>query len=465
MAHPDDFTATENIAITGNVLADNGHGADSDPIAATTLSVSAATLTTVHGGQASLMANGSFTYTPASGYTGTDSFNYTLLDGRGGQAIGTADITVTAPSTSTPPPVTTSLTVNGTAGNDTLNADHTIGTTINGGGGNDYIIGHDGSDVLNGGDGNDLISGYYGNDTLAGGTGSDTLIGGPGKDTFVFNMTDLGTGVDKITDFSASQGDKIDISNTLQGHYTTASTLSNFVAITTSGSNSILSVDLDGSGQHWTGVAVLTGVTGLNVQQLVSNGNLILLDTTSSSGSTSSPPPTTSLTVNGTSGNDTLNADHDIGTIVNGLGGNDYISGHNGNDVLNGGDGNDLIYGYYGNDTLAGGTGSDTLAGGPGADMFLFKAADLGTGADLITDFSAAQGDKINISDILSGHYNPATNVLSNFVHITTSGSNSILSVDTNGSAGAHGWTAVATISGVTGLDENTLAHNGNLIV
>ena len=71
----------------------------------------------------------------------------------------------------------------------------------------------------------------------------------------------------------------------------------------------------------------------------------------------------------------------------------------------------------------------------------------------------------IDISDILSGHYNAATNVLTDFVKITASGGNSVLSVDTSGAAGAHGWTAVATIASVTGLDENLLVHSGNLIV
>ena len=133
--------------------------------------------------------------------------------------------------------------------------------------------------------------------------------------------------------------------------------------------------------------------------------------------------------------------------------------------MLYGGDGNDKIYGYWGNDTLIGGAGSDTLAGGPGTDTFVFNAADLGSGADRITDFSVTQGDKIDISNILSGHYNAATNALADFVRITTSGSNSVLSVDTSGAAGAHGWTAVATIVNVTGLDTDVLAHSGILIV
>ncbi|MGD0274383.1 MAG: Ig-like domain-containing protein, partial [Gaiellaceae bacterium] len=44
----------------------------------------------------------SCTYTPASGYTGSDSFDYTISDGHGGSDTATVNITVTAPSNSAP---------------------------------------------------------------------------------------------------------------------------------------------------------------------------------------------------------------------------------------------------------------------------------------------------------------------------------------------------------------------------
>lgn len=49
-----------------------------------------------------------------------------------------------------------------------------------------------------------------------------------------------------------------------------------------------------------------------------------------------------------------------------------------------------------GNDTIVGGSGNDTLIGGSGADMFLFHSPN--EGIDTITDFSQAQGDKIQVS-------------------------------------------------------------------
>jgi hypothetical protein len=47
-------------------------------------------------GSVLLAADGSFTYTPASGYSGTDSFTYTLEDGTGRSSVGTVSVTVSS---------------------------------------------------------------------------------------------------------------------------------------------------------------------------------------------------------------------------------------------------------------------------------------------------------------------------------------------------------------------------------
>ena len=39
-------------------------------------------------------ADGSVTYTPASGFSGAESFTYTVSDGKGGSASGTVSVTV-----------------------------------------------------------------------------------------------------------------------------------------------------------------------------------------------------------------------------------------------------------------------------------------------------------------------------------------------------------------------------------
>ena len=59
------------------------------------------------------------------------------------------------------------------------------GETINGGNGNDCIVGGGGNDTLNGGPGNDILLGGDGDDSLDGGPGSaDVCYGGCGTDTF-----------------------------------------------------------------------------------------------------------------------------------------------------------------------------------------------------------------------------------------------------------------------------------------
>ena len=96
VAQSDNFIGQENAVITGNVLANNGHGADSGP-GGLVLSVAATTLTTAQGGTVIENADGSFIYTPLANFVGTDSFTYVLKDGAGLMTTGTANITVSAP--------------------------------------------------------------------------------------------------------------------------------------------------------------------------------------------------------------------------------------------------------------------------------------------------------------------------------------------------------------------------------
>src|SRR5262245_53290536 len=83
------------------------------------------------------------------------------------------------------------------------------------------------------------------------------------------------------------------------------------------------------------------------------------------------------------------------------------LSGGDGNDELWGNEGEDVLLGGNGNDRLIGdgrpwNFGADTLTGGAGADTFVFWQIADSTPADydIITDFSSAQGDKIDLSEI-----------------------------------------------------------------
>lgn len=55
-------------------------------------------------GTLTLSADGSFTYTPEAGFSGTDSFIYSLSDGKGGTDTATVTLTVEPVTTSDPPP-------------------------------------------------------------------------------------------------------------------------------------------------------------------------------------------------------------------------------------------------------------------------------------------------------------------------------------------------------------------------
>lgn len=65
-------------------------------------------------------------------------------------------------------------------------------------------------DFLDGGAGDDILYGQQGDDILIGGRGNDLLSGGSGADTFIFGKCD---GWDKVLDFNAAEGDKLDFSD------------------------------------------------------------------------------------------------------------------------------------------------------------------------------------------------------------------------------------------------------------
>jgi Ca2+-binding RTX toxin-like protein len=95
--------------------------------------------------------------------------------------------------------------------------------------------------------------------------------------------------------------------------------------------------------------------------------------------------------------------------VIGGGGGTDRLFGSNGHDILNGDGGADILRGAKGNDILSGGArddildggkGQDRLTGGAGADLFVFAPGD---GSDEITDFSVADGDRIDLGQLALG--------------------------------------------------------------
>ena len=94
------------------------------------------------------------------------------------------------------------LTVNALAGDDTIDASglqaNAIALTLNGGDGNDILIGSPGNDLINGGRGNDVALMGAGDDTFVWnpGDGSDTVEGQGGYDTMLFNGANVAEQID-----------------------------------------------------------------------------------------------------------------------------------------------------------------------------------------------------------------------------------------------------------------------------
>ncbi|SCU95767.1 RTX toxin exported protein RtxA (fragment) [Cupriavidus necator] len=144
---------------------------------------------------------------------------------------------------------------------------------------NDNLTGSAGNDVLRGGAGDDLLAGGAGNDVLTGGAGADRLTGGAGSDTFRFLRADAAS-VDTIGDFDvapvAAGGDVLDLADLLSGVSVTTANAAQFVRLSEIDGNTVVSLDRDGSGAAaaFQDVAVLQGVVGLDLNTLLSNGNI-----------------------------------------------------------------------------------------------------------------------------------------------------------------------------------------------
>jgi len=161
------------------------------------------------------------------------------------------------------------------------------------------------------------------------------------------------------------------------------------------------------------------------------------------------------------------NDGHDF---LSGGNGNDILFGQGGNDTLDGGKGNDILLGGTGNDTLIGGQGNDILIGGSGADTFVWKAGDIGN--DVIKDFKVAEGDRIDLKDLLQGEKG---STIDNYLKLTTVEGTTTLQVSSEGKLNAEGgianadvtiklegvnWSNTTINSLISGADPTIIIHN-----
>ena len=121
-------------------------------------------------------------------------------------------------------------------------------------------------------------------------------------------------------------------------------------------------------------------------------------------------------------------------------------------DVLNG---NTDLDGNGGNDILIGNTGIDTMTGGSGADVFVIGADSVGVGIhDIITDYDMAEGDVIDLSEILSGLASN-TALESSYVKLVQNGGNAELQVDTDGAGATKSFETVAVLNSFNVTNEH----------
>ncbi|RQO54416.1 hypothetical protein DBR47_22460 [Paucibacter sp. KBW04] len=260
----------------------------------------------------------------------------------------------------------------------------------------DLPVQYAGDDFIFGGEGADSIGGGSGNDYLEGGTGTDTIWGGVGNDIYFFNK---GDGVDVIWDSVGENniirfGDGVSSSDIKLRLGSLLLDLGNGDAIHVGAfdqtnvfnSSSVASFEFsDGS--------------TLTVQELLARG-FDIDGTDDDDGTIDVVDPTTGSSVTlyklvGTNTNDRING-HGGNDSLFGIDGNDSLDGGSGNDWLQGGNGNDTLVGSDGNDTLlgeanddllTGGVGDDNLSGGHGDDTLDggagFDVLDGGAGSDV----------------------------------------------------------------------------------
>ncbi|MCB1367608.1 MAG: hypothetical protein KDK00_07590 [Rhodobacteraceae bacterium] len=85
----------------------------------------------------------------------------------------------------------------------------------------------------------------------------------------------------------------------------------------------------------------------------------------------------------------------DIGTLIEGTGRREVLTGGDGNDLILGKKGRDTLRGGAGDDRLMDGVGKDVMIGGPGADVFVFQKDGV---SDTVKDFVFGE-DRLDLSD------------------------------------------------------------------
>jgi hypothetical protein len=122
----------------------------------------------------------------------------------------------------------------------------------------------------------------------------------------------------------------------------------------------------------------------------------------------------------------------------------------------------DTIVGTAQAEIIRGLAGDDTLTGNGGIDIFDYNSTT--DGNDTITDFtmgSGADGDKLDLADLLDGYTSGST--LADFITLTDDSTDTSIAIDINGDSSGTDLTIVLT--GATGTSLADMISDGNLIL
>ena len=327
-----------------------------------------------------------------SGGTGTDTLRVNAADWRyNGQTLDSMETIILASAgaiyadTSTDliwnfqdvTTMTNVLSIQGGGGDDMIVGSSTLGDVIYGNNGDDSLGGYGGDDLLDGGEGADQLMGGVGGDTLYGGAGDDTLAGEDGDDWLLG-----GAGADLL--HGGNDTDTADYSGSDAAVTVNLSIAAGSVGHASGGhaeGDELYDIEnLIGSDHDDT-------LIGDDLANVLHGGDGA--DTLTGNGGAD--------TLFGGSGRDSLYGGADGDTLYGG-GGRDTLYGNSGGDTLDGDGGRDTLYGGSGHDTLIGGGGDDNLIGGNGGDLFYYDQ-NSATGCDTIEDFLEG-GDTLNLDDV-----------------------------------------------------------------
>jgi Ca2+-binding RTX toxin-like protein len=319
---------------------------------------------------------------------------------------------------------------------------------LEGGQGDDLLLGDNAANWILGGIGNDELQGRFGNDTLEGGTGADTLDGGGNRDTVSYLNSATPVSVNFFSGIATggdAQGDVFLKIDDLIGSRFNDTLIGSFSANTMEGGAGADSLN-GGAGVDTASYAA--DVTGVTVS---------LLNGTATGGDATGDQLSNFENLRGGSGNDALSGDGNGNVLwggagqdsLTGLGGDDTLEGGAGSDLLQGGNGidwasyaeaesavtvglgsssqsgsdaagdvfssiegvrgsafDDVLAGDAGNNFIEGGGGADTLSGGDGTDTLTYANSDMRVVVDLLNGnvfLGHAEGDVISGFENLSG--------------------------------------------------------------